>query len=282
MDTYITAFLDYLTQVKKASVNTIASYGRDLSCFSLYAQTMGISSLTDVTKTIVMSYLYSLEKAQRSAATISRNTASLRSFYQFMLAKGWIKENPVLGLESPKVEKHLPLILSTEEMEHLVEQAKAEDAKGVRDKAMLQLLCSTGMRVTELVSLREKDVSLASGYVVCGDENKQRILPLQGETVSLLRLYLEKYRPLLQRSRPCDALFLNYIGQPMSRQGFWKILKSYAKKAGITKEITPQMLRHSFAYHRMENGCDVETLREMMGHSDISSTLLYAKMSIKK
>ena len=282
LDTYISAFLDYLIQVKKASVNTIASYRRDLCCFSLYAQKMGIAALTDATKTIVMSYLYSLEMANRSAATISRNTASLRSFYHFLLSEHLVEENPVSGYEAPKVEKHPPQILSIEEMERLLAQPKPNDMKGARDKAMLQLLSTTGLRVTELVSIRCADLSLAAGCLTCGDGTKERIIPLSGETIAALRLYLETYRPMLDRNDGNDFLFLNYTGQPMSRQGFWKLLKSYAQKAGIQKDITPQMLRHSFACHRLENGCDIETLREMMGHSDISSTLLYAKMNLQK
>jgi integrase/recombinase XerD len=229
-----------------------------------------------------MAYVYELQKQNKAGATVSRNIASIRSFFQFLQKKGIVADNPAADLELPKVEKKVPEILSLEKVELLLEQPSGEEDKEVRDKAMLELLYATGIRVTELISLRVEDVNLPLEYIRCGGETKSRIIPIGAQAKFSLRRYLEKVRENMILRADEETLFVNCNGKPMTRQGFWKIIKAYAKKAGIEEDITPHMLRHSFAAHLIENGADLRSVQEMLGHSDISTTQIYTKLTNQK
>ena len=213
---------------------------------------------------------------------MSRNIASIRSFFQFLQRKGKVVENPAADLELPKVEKKVPEILSLEKVELLLEQPSGDEDKEVRDKAMLELLYATGIRVTELISLKVEDVNLPLEYIRCGGETKSRIIPIGAQAKFSLRRYLEKVRENMILRSDEETLFVNCNGKPMTRQGFWKIIKAYAKKAGIEEDITPHMLRHSFAAHLIQNGADLRSVQEMLGHSDISTTQIYTKLTNQK
>ena len=211
----------------------------------------------------------------KKTSTISRNLATIRSFYQFLVKTKKIKKDPTVGVQSPKVEKKVPSILSSQEVELLLEQPKAIDLKGIRDKAMLEFAYATGMRVTEIISLDISDCNLEQGYVVCKNGFKTRNIPLGSLSLKALKDYIEKARPILIKDDSVDALFVNINGKRLTRQGFWKIVKFYKEQAHISKDITPHVLRHSFATHLLQNGADLKAIQTMLGHSDISSTQVY-------
>lgn len=242
----------------------------------------GVLDAAKVNRTNVMAYVYELQKQHKAGATVSRNIASIRSFFQFLQRKGVVTENPAADLELPKVEKKVPEILSLEKVELLLEQPGGDEDKEIRDKAMLELLYATGIRVTELISLKVEDINLPLEYIHCGSDAKGRIIPIGAQAKLSLRRYMEKVREHMVSKPEEDVLFVNCNGKPMTRQGFWKIIKSYAKKAGIEEEITPHMLRHSFAAHLIENGADLRSVQEMLGHSDISTTQIYTKLTNQK
>ena len=282
MEQRIVDFTEYLRNDKKSSENTVLSYARDLKGFSRFMKESGVLDPAKVNRTNVMAYVYELQKQNKAGATVSRNIASIRSFFQFLQKKGVVADNPAADLELPKVEKKVPEILSLEKVELLLEQPGGEEDKEVRDKAMLDLLYATGIRVTELISLRVEDVNLPLEYIRCGGENKSRIIPIGAQAKFSLRRYLEKVRENMILRADEETLFVNCNGKPMTRQGFWKIIKAYAKKAGIEEDITPHMLRHSFAAHLIENGADLRSVQEMLGHSDISTTQIYTKLTNQK
>lgn len=282
MEQQIVDFTDYLREEKKSSENTILSYGRDLRGFCRFMKEAGVLDAAKVNRTNVMAYVYELQKQHKAGATVSRNIASIRSFFQYLLRSGYVGENPAADLELPKVEKKMPEILSLEKVELLLEQPAGEEDKEVRDKAMLELLYATGIRVTELISLRVEDINLPLEYIHCGKENKSRIIPIGAQAKYSLRKYMEKVRDHMILQPEENILFVNCNGRPMTRQGFWKIIKAYAKKAGIEEDITPHMLRHSFAAHLIENGADLRSVQEMLGHSDISTTQIYTKLTNQK
>lgn len=282
MEEKIADFIEYLKNYKSASENTILSYERDLKSFCNFLKKSGIGKPDKVNRTNMIAYLYEMEKKKRATATISRNIASLRAFFQYLVKEGVAEKNPALGLELPKVERKFPEILSLEKVELLLEQPTDTDAKGIRDKAMLELLYATGIRVTELISLKVIDVSLSMEYIKCTGHDKVRIIPLGSKAVKALEQYINTVRQTMIKDPNETILFVNYNGNPMTRQGFWKIMKSYAKKAGITEDITPHMLRHSFAVHLIENGADLQSVQEMLGHSDISTTQIYARLKRSK
>ncbi|HCT65103.1 MAG TPA: site-specific tyrosine recombinase XerD [Lachnospiraceae bacterium] len=275
----IIKFSEYLKTVKKSSDNTITSYNRDLKNFYTYIKEIGISSISKVNKTNIMSYIYNLQKTNRASSTISRNLASLRAFFSFLFLEGLITENPTEGLESPKVEKKLPEIMPLNNVELLLEQPALEDSKGIRDKAMLEVLYATGMRVTELINIHIDDVNLPLEFIKCTNKDKTRVIPLGTKAVNAICIYLNNVRNNLVKNLDESCLFVNCNGSPMTRQGFWKIIKYYAKKANISEDITPHTIRHSFAAHLIENGCDLQSLQEMLGHSDISTTQVYTKIN---
>ncbi len=279
MESEINAFIIYLHNIRKTSGNTEMSYRRDLVKVKKYMEEQGISDVRKITSTNLNSYILYLEKNKFSAATISRNIASLKAFYHYMFKEGMVNEDATEMLHAPKIEKKMPEILSTEEVVRLLEQPSGDSAKEIRDKAMLELLYATGIRVTELITLKLRDVNLQMGYLMCRDGGKERVIPFGTEAKSALVRYLGGTRAAMVTDAESDYLFVNCSGQPMSRQGFWKLIKFYAKKAGIEEDITPHTLRHSFAAHLVENGADLRSVQEMLGHSDISTTQIYANMN---
>lgn len=279
MNTEINAFIVYLHNVKKTSENTEQSYRRDLMKVRNYMEQQGIEDVKKITITNLNSYILFLEKNKFSAATISRNIASLKAFYHYMFKTGMVMEDMAETLHAPKIEKKMPEILTTDEVVRLLEQPLGNSPKEIRDKAMLELLYATGIRVTELVHLKLEDINLQMGYLLCRDGGKERIIPFGSEAKNALLRYLEGTRAAMIKDQQSEYLFVNCSGQPMSRQGFWKLIKYYAKKAGIVADITPHTLRHSFAAHLVENGADLRSVQEMLGHSDISTTQIYANMN---
>lgn len=279
MQESIQSFGEYLKTEKHASENTVLSYCRDLQHFRQFMVESGIYQIGEVNHTGVMAYIYDLQKQHKASTTISRNVASIRAFFKFLVHAGVVSENPAENLELPKTEKKLPEILSQQEVELLLEQPDCKDHKGIRDKAMLEVLYATGMRVSELLRLRVSDVNLPLEYLQCEKNGRSRTIPLGKPARQALQQYLEKSRPEMVGSDEEKTLFVNCSGTPMTRQGFWKIIKAYGKQAGISAEITPHMLRHSFAAHLIENGADLASVQEMLGHSDISSTQIYVKMN---
>ena len=273
----IQAFIDYLHNVKHTSENTELSYHRDLNKVKAYLEEQGITDIKKVTSTTLNSYVLYMEKNKFSAATISRNIASLKAFYHYR--EGIVSEDAAEQLRAPKIEKKMPEILSMDEVVRLLEQPSGDTPKEIRDKAMLELLYATGIRVTELITLKTADVNLQMGFIICKDSNKERVIPFGNAAKIALIRYLEGTRAAMISDPDSEYLFANCSGQPMSRQGFWKLIKYYAKKAGIVEDITPHTLRHSFAAHLVENGADLRSVQEMLGHSDISTTQIYAQMN---
>ena len=282
MEQRIADFTAYLRNEKKSPENTVLSYSRDLKGFCRFMQEAGVSDAAKVNRTNVMAYVYELQKQKKAGATVSRNIASIRSFYQFLQRKGMVTENPAADIELPKVEKKAPEILSLEKVELLLEQPRGEEDKEVRDKAMLELLYATGIRVSELIGLDLENVNLSAGFIRCSGRGKERMIPLYPAAVRALQDYIEHVRPQMLEHPQERALFVNMSGERMSRQGFWKIIKHYQEKAGIQTEITPHTLRHSFAAHLLENGADLHSIQEMLGHADISSTQIYAQLVNQK
>ena len=268
--------MSYLHNVKKTSRNTELSYQRDLMKMMHFLQKQKVEDAKEVTETTLNSYILDLEKNGMSAATASRNIASMKGFYLYLWKEGSISSDPAEKLKAPKVEKKLPEIMSVEEMERLLRQPGDRTSKCLRDTAMLELLYATGIRVTELISLKMDDVNWKLDYIVCRDRNKKRIIPFGPKAKKALEHYLKEARGQLIGDKKCEMLFPNCSGEGMSRQGFWKLMKGYGKKAGIEAEITPHMLRHSFAAHMVGNGADLKSVQEMLGHSDISTTMMYA------
>lgn len=276
MQQKINGFVEYLTNVKRASKNTIASYRRDLVKLNNFLTDYGCKSIKEITGTNLNSYILMIEKQGLSTATVSRNIASIKAFFLYMLKQGEIAEDPSESLKPPKIEKKVPVILSIEEVNLLLEQPSGTSPKEVRDKAMLEVLYATGIRVSELINLKVADVNLAMNFLQCHDNNKDRVIPFTNETREALDNYLHNARPTMCREEQ-EYLFINCQGSPMTRQGFWKIIKYYSAKAGIKKDITPHTIRHSFAMHLVSNGADLKSVQEMLGHSDISTTQIYLK-----
>ena len=281
MEQEIREFIDYLHNTKKTSRNTEVSYQRDLNKMAAYLEMKGITAAAEVREFDLMGYMDYMEKESFASSTISRSVASMRAFFQHMFTLRKIEENPTDNLKSPKVEKKLPEILTIQEVDDLLKQPDLTTPKGIRDKAMLELLYATGMRVSELIHLEIADVNLQLGYVVC-QENKERIIPIGNVSKEALTLYLDKGRKVFVKDDAEPALFTNCSGKAMSRQGFWKMLKAYAQEAGIHRDITPHTLRHSFAVHMLQNGADIKSVQEMLGHSDISTTQVYLSMNINR
>ena len=276
MEQEIKGFMSYLHNVKKTSRNTELSYQRDLMKMMHFLQKQKVEDAKEVTETALNSYILDLEKNGMSAATVSRNIASMKGFYLYLWKEGSISSDPAEKLKAPKVEKKMPEIMSGEEMERLLEQPGDRTSKGLRDTAMLELLYATGIRVTELISLKMGDVNWKLDYIVCRDRNRERIIPFGPKARKALERYLKEARGQLIGEKKCEMLFPNCSGEGMSRQGFWKLLKQYVQQAGLEMEITPHTLRHSFAAHLVENGADLHVVQEMLGHSDISTTMMYA------
>ena len=274
----IGAYENYLTKVKQASGNTVASYMRDIRQFAGWLHDEEQMEVVEATQENLKSFLEHLESEGRSAATRSRSLASLKHFYGYVVSSGFLTESPVVEVKVDRGEKKLPQILTSREIELLLAQPSATDPKGIRDKAMLEVMYATGIRVSELISLDIDHVNLESGVIKCQSGKKSRAIPLYPEALKALTAYIREVRSFLVAVPAERALFVNINGARMSRQGFWKILKHYQTAARIEKEITPHTLRHSFAVHLLENGADLGSLQELMGHSDISSTQMYTQM----
>ena len=275
----IQAYENYLTKVKQASANTVASYIRDIRQFSAWLRDHQESEVVDATQLNISGYLSSLQEEGRSGSTVSRCLASLKNFYSYLVSAGFLESSPVPSdIHVERGDKKLPQILSGKEVELLLMQPVCVDPKGFRDKAMLEVMYATGIRVTELIELNLEDVNLDLGVIKCAKGKKSRVIPLYPVALKALSVYIRDVRDIMLAVPDERALFVNVGGSRMSRQGFWKILKHYQTTAHIDKEITPHMLRHSFAVHLLENGADLGSVQELMGHSDISSTQLYAQM----
>lgn len=279
MESEINAFIAYLQNRKGISENTAQSYRRDLMRLNHYLEKQGIGEVKRITATHLNSYILYLEKNQFSAATISRAISSLKAFYRYLYREGIVREELAEMLRAPRVERKLPEILTPAQIDKLLAQPAGDTPGQIRDRAMLELLCATGIRVTELVSLKVQDINLQMGYVVCADAGRERVVPFGERAGSALARYLETAREAMTgqdaQGRE-NALFVNRSGAPMSRQGFWKLLKRYALRAGIEADITPNILRHSLAASLIENGADLKRVQKLLGHADLTTTQLYA------
>ena len=274
-------FETYLTGEKKASQNTRSSYLRDIRQFGEYLDSHEEIGYTQAYEEILCAYIAYLRSAGKSVATVSRNIASLKCFYSVLVTKHRMESNPTGKLVPDKSVQKLPQILTSREVELLLEQPERTDLKGYRDRAMLELLYATGIRVTELINLNVSDVNLNVGVIRCVSHEKERFIPLYPAAIRALTEYMEFIRPQMIADADEQSLFVNVSGERMSRQGFWKIIKTYQAKAHIEKTITPHTLRHSFAAHLLENGADLRSIQEMLGHADISSTQVYSHV-VKK
>jgi len=277
----IEIFEKYLVEDKKASANTLSSYLRDIRQLGEYLEQNCGTTIFEAGEEDLSDYIESLRSAGKSVATVSRSIASIKCLYMHLCIKQILEVNPSLKLIPDKSTQKLPQILSSEEVELLLDQPKCIDAKGYRDRAMLELLYATGIRVTELIDLDISDVNISAGVIRCRSRNKERVIPLYPAAVKAVSDYITLVRPQMIAMPDEKSLFVNVGGERMSRQGFWKIIKYYQKKAGIEKDITPHTLRHSFAAHLLENGADIHAIQEMLGHADISSTQVYSHL-IKK
>jgi integrase/recombinase XerD len=277
MKDYCAEFKNYLIKVKKVSNNTLDSYLRDLQNYLEFLKKQKTLPV-DADSATVDKYVKYLKDAKKSSATITRHIASTRCFYQFLMINGSVSENPAKGIKLEKPEKKLPQILSGEEIELLLSQPNAKELKGCRDKAMLELLYATGIRASELVDLNVEDINLHTGVLCCHSGKSERVIPVYAQAVTAISDYIFRVRRMIISPDGGQALFTNLNGHRLTRQGFWKIVKGYAETAGITKEITPYTLRHSFALHLLENGAELKDIQQMLGHADISSTQVYVRL----
>ena len=278
---YYQEYAVYLETEKKAASNTQSSYLRDVRQYLQWLQEEEVAVET-AAQSDVERYTQHLTAEHKSAATITRSLASLKSFYQFLGERGWVDHNPARGLSPARVERKLPQILTSKEVELFLDQPDPADPKGCRDKAMLELLYATGIRVSELIGLNVDHINLSASFIRCVGRDRERIIPLYATAVQALSDYLDHVRPQMVERPDEKALFVNMSGERMSRQGFWKIIKHYQEKADIQKDITPHTLRHSFAAHLLENGADLRSIQEMLGHADISSTQIYTQIVNQK
>lgn len=274
-------FESFLREGKKLSESTIKCYHRDLVMFGQFLESRGISDFLSVTALDLEGYLLFLKENNKATSTASRHLASIKTFYGFLQNNGYILTNPTSGLKTPKSQKSEPLVLTLNEVESILLQPDLRTAIGKRDKAMIELLYATGIRVSELVNLNLSHLFVSNGYVVCGEKTKERAVPLGVMAAQALSTYLDGARPQLSDSEE-KALFVNYSGKRMTRQGFWKIIKRYSYEAGINKPITPHTIRHSFALHLVQNGANLKAVQEMMGHSDVTTTQRYLEMTSSK
>lgn len=281
MSDYLALYRSYLTTEKRMSANTVSSYMRDLSQYDEWLKQKK-TDLKRAKNALLQEYVKRLEQLGKSPATMSRFLASSKSFYAYMFSKGYIKTNPTAALKAKKVQRKYPEILTNKEVELFLEQPKCVDEKGFRDHAMLELLYATGIRVSELIALDVNDLNLPAGFIVCRSKGKERSIPLYPGAIKALQDYVQHIRERIVTNDEEKALFVNMNGERMTRQGFWKIIKYYQEKADIKKDITPHMLRHSFAAHLLENGADLHSVQEMLGHADISSTQIYTHIVNKQ
>ena len=274
MEKQLNLFFGFLENEKKVSTNTLQSYKRDLKQFEKYLEESA-KDYSKITEEGIKDYIEYMQEIGKKPSTISRGLASIRSFYQYETKNKTVEKDPTDGIQSPKIEKRVPSILTSKEVALLLEQPQNVDLKGTRDKAMLEFAYATGMRVTEIISLNIDDVNLETGYVTCKTDKKERTVPIGNMSLKALKEYILNARGTLIKDENEKALFVNVNGQRLTRQGFWKIIKYYKEQAHIEKEITPHVLRHSFATHLLQNGADLKSIQTMLGHSDILSTQIY-------
>ncbi len=280
MESLIQEFIDYLGHEKGLATNTLESYSRDLRQYYGFLSGESTLSFENASQSTIVAYLMYLRKQGKATATIARRLAALKAFYQFLVKENYVSQDPTGDLSSPRLERKLPKVLTVEEVERLLTQPELTTSSGKRDKAMLELLYATGIRVSELVNLDVPDVDLQEGFIRCvGKGSKERVVPMGEIAVEALRIYLENARLKLIAEPKEKAIFVNHHGKRLTRQGFWKIVKKYAVQAQIHKEITPHTLRHSFATHLLENGADIRSVQEMLGHADISTTQIYTHVT---
>lgn len=274
MNNELASFMNYLEDEKKMSENTRLSYKRDLVKLQQYCKGLAIHEVGQVSENNLKSYIVYLEAGSFKAATISRNVASIHAFFHYLYNEHIVDQDVSQSLIAPKIEKHVPEIMTEEEVKKLLDQPKNNDPKGIRDKAMLELLYATGIRVSELIGLKTSDVDLKKDIL----QVKGRAIPFGSNARAAMLVYMKEGRDALLKGNETEILFPSCLGEPMSRQGFWKLIKGYGKKAGIEMEITPHTLRHSFAAHLMANGADIHSVSEMLGHSDVYTTQVYAQL----
>ncbi|MGB9662707.1 MAG: site-specific tyrosine recombinase XerD [Moorellaceae bacterium] len=276
-------FLYYLAVERGLAENTLASYHSDLEQYFAYLAQAKVKSIKDTSRGLIVAYLVQLQSQGRSPATICQHLAALRAFYQFLVREGVLDSDPTAAMESPRQAKKLPRVLTVEEIDLLLKQPQPNTPAGLRDKAMLELLYASGLRVSELVALNVDQVNLQEGYVRClGKGSRERVVPIGAVASFYVKVYLEQGRARLLKDRRDPALFVNQNGKRLSRQGCWKIIKAYARAAGLPHHITPHTLRHSFATHLLENGADLRSVQELLGHADISTTQIYTHLTQKK
>lgn len=282
MEAWLNQFMAYLEVEKGLAKNSIDSYRRDLQTYINFLHTLNITHWKKVKEEHLSTFLFHLKEKGRAPATISRNLASIRSFYSYLMKERLVRRDPSIHMEGPKVEKKLPRVLSVDEVELLLNSPDKTDPSGLRDKAMLELLYASGAKVSEMLSINLDEVDLSLGYVKCVNKNRERIIPLGKFAIHTIDHYMRQGRPAFIKMEDEFALFLNHHGKRLSRQGFWKLIKKYAEKANISTDITPHTLRHSFAAHLLENGADLRSVQEMLGHADISTTQIYAHVTRSK
>lgn len=276
-------FLEYLAVERGLATNTIDAYKRDLKSYIVYLRTKNITNVEHTNRTTIVSYLLTMQKNGKASSSISRACAAIKSFYQFLFRERIINDDPTTNLDAPKLEHRLPKVLTVEEVERLLCQPDMTNPLGMRDRSMLELLYATGMRVSELISIAVEDVNLEMGFLRCtGKGSKERIVPVGTIAVKYLEQYITGARKKILNGKESDTLFLNRQGNNLTRQGFWKIIKKYSQQAGINKKITPHTLRHSFATHLLENGADLRSVQEMLGHADVSTTQIYTHITRNK
>ena len=274
MEEQLNLFFGFLENEKKVSLNTLQSYKRDLKQFENYLGTIE-GKYNELTNDGIKDYIKYMQEQGKKTSTISRGLAAIRSFYQYETKNKQVEKDPTEGIQSPKIEKRVPSVLTSSEVALLLEQPKNVDLKGTRDKAMLEFAYATGMRVTEIISLNVEDINLETGYATCRNGKKQRTVPIGEMSLKALKDYMLNARHTMIKDDNEQALFVNVNGQRLTRQGFWKIIKYYKEQAHIDKDITPHVLRHSFATHLLQNGADLKSIQTMLGHSDILSTQIY-------
>ncbi|WP_159882262.1 site-specific tyrosine recombinase XerD [Paenibacillus puerhi] len=277
------AFITFLTEERGLAPNTLDSYERDILQYLDYLEQSGVGAWSETGKASITGYLHNLKQKGRASATLTRTVISIRGFYQFMVRVRRIDHDPSIHMETPKLEKRVPQVLSVQEVGKLLEAPQASTPNGFRDKVMLEVLYATGIRVSELISLDVESVNPSLGFIRCMGKGKERVVPLGQIASGFAQTYMDSVRPrLLKQDKQEAALFVSHLGTRMTRQGFWKIMKRYAREAGIEQEITPHTLRHSFAAHLIENGADLRSVQEMLGHADISSTQIYTQLTRSK
>jgi len=280
VDETIQAFIDYLTIERGLSSNTVSAYAHDLVQFAAYAGEHGASSVGEITERTVEGFLQGLREAAMSPNSISRKLSAIKTFCKFACREGFTDTDFTAEIEGMKGAKRLPSVLSVEEVASLLNQPDMETEAGLRDKAMLETLYASGLRVSELINLRLSDLNLSVGFLRCfGKGSKERIVPLGKVAIGYLERYMAESRPAYARSGSSEYLFLTIRGRKMSRVGFWKLIKRHAARAGITRSITPHTLRHSFATHLLQGGADLRSIQEMLGHADIATTQIYTHVT---